>query len=136
MRPGSRPGQDGHVGLQPEHEGGAVEVVEFVAAERVGRALGHGDPFAASPVVDVGAVRPDRPDGPHADPALVDQRADDPAALPAERAAQRDRHPEVGDHVRHPESLAAGVEMDLVAVAPRLHGDGENGIGSQHEDAL
>lgn len=35
-----------------------VELVHLVAREGVGRGLGHGDPLALTPVVDLGPVRP------------------------------------------------------------------------------
>ena len=63
----------------------------------------------ATAVVNVRTVGPDRFDRPDPDTGvLVDQAADDPTALPAERAAERHLDAKVGDHLGHPGSCRCG----------------------------
>ena len=105
-------GQHRDLGAQCFDERGAVEVVDVVAAERVGRHRRHLDARAAAAIVDVGPVAP----GVDADDrqAHVDhQPAQDRPGLAPERGADHHVDVEAGQQPGDPEALAARVEVHL-----------------------
>ena len=92
------------------------------------------DPRSTPAVVNVHTVRRSASRSSERDRLGLDQRAQNPPRLAAERAAQRHLRPERRRQPGDPEALTAGMQVHLRAVGPGLDRDRQQRRGREHRE--
>jgi len=123
-----------HRALKRRGAGRGHEVVHFGALRR--RTIrDREDPALAGTAVDhVAAARPRGADDAPLTRQRVQQRRQSGAGLAAHEATQHRAGAELARHARDPDSLAGGVDMDIILVAATFDRDAEHGIRREHRE--